>query len=239
MFRLNDEARKYVLYQRTELIDRRIKINKLKKFINKINLFKYKNEINNKKIIEDNVKIQGNNIDINYYKIMNDKAEIIKSALDYQVKSLLDIGCGIAAIDIILYNELKLSKVYLLDKDEIEDDIWYGFSNIGAFYNSLNLAKEICINNGLPGQNIIEIYANENNTIEINKKIDLIISTLSWGFHYPIDTYISQVYELMHEKSLLILDVRKNTSGKKRLEEKFIIEIIDDNDKYEMIKCKK
>ena len=112
-------------------------------------------------------------------------------------------------------------------------------SNIGAFYNSLNLAKEICINNGLPGQNIIEIYANENNTIEINKKIDLIISNLSWGFHYPIDTYISQVYELMHEKSLLILDVRKNTSGKKRLEEKFIIEIIDDNDKYEMIKCKK
>jgi len=57
------------------------------------------------------------------------------------------------------------------------------------------------------------IEAMENNDIDINSTVDLIISLISWGFHYPVDTYLEKAYDLLNKDGILILDVRKDTNG--------------------------
>jgi len=63
----------------------------------------------------------------------------------------------------------------------------------------------------------------------------LVISTLSWGFHYPISTYIKSVFNLLNDKGLLILDLRKGETSNEELRkllENFNIEIINSKRKY-------
>lgn len=39
--------------------------------------------------------------------------------------------------------------------------------------------------------------------------LDLVISLVSWGFHFPVSTYLDQVHDLLREGGRLILDLRK------------------------------
>ena len=171
------------------------------------------------------------------------KADQLIKFLPPNIKTILDIGCGIAGVDIVLNEYLKFSKIYLLDKTKTEEEIWYGFKKSGAFYSSLELAKETFKINGF-NTNLIELIdAPKDGDIRLQKgSIDLVISTISWGFHYPISTYINSVINLLNDKGILIFDLRtEETSNEelKRLLENFNIEIIDSEIKYLTIKCTK
>ena len=51
--------------------------------------------------------------------------------------------------------------------------------------------------------------------------IDLILSITSWGFHYPIEIYWEGVREIVHDRSVLFIDLRKKTNGFDFLKDKF------------------
>jgi hypothetical protein len=127
-----------------------------------------------------------------------------------------------------------------LDKTRSEKKIWYSFSTNGAFYNSLQLAKKNLILNGIPSNKINLIEAPANGTIKNLKNIDLIISTISWGYHYPVDLYIDSVFSIMAKNGTLILDVRKNMGGLETLASKFKhISIIKEDSNSLTVKCSK
>ena len=75
--------------------------------------------------------------------------------------------------------------------------------------------------NGVPEENIHLLEATDDNKIDIHQRLDLVISLISWGFHYPVSTYLDRVYELLQKNGCLIIDLRKNTEGLKELEWKF------------------
>ena len=97
--------------------------------------------------------------------------------------------------------------------------------------------------NNLESLNIELIDGPSNGVIPLQKEsIDLVVSTISWGFHYPIDFYLKSVFDLLNKNGLVILDLRLGKSTEKEmnyLSEKFHVDVISEGDKMQTIKCKK
>lgn len=149
---------------------------------------------------------------------------------------ILDIGCGIAGWECFLEHD---EKIYLIDKTKV-DKIYYGFKEKASFYNSMEIAKKNLIANGIKEENIDLQEATETNDILFNEEFDLIVSFISCGFHYPVETYLDKIYEKLKIGGVLIIDVRKNTSGDSLIKKKFgNLEAIKEENKYLRVKAVK
>ena len=169
---------------------------------------------------------------------MEKLASAISLHLPSQVKSILDIGCWIAGLDIFLDNLISPEKIFLLDKTHTEQKVWYNFKEKGAFYNSLELARETLTLNGVSPSKIKLISAPDDGVIPLDDhSIDVIVSTYSWGFHYPIKLYIDSVHKLLSNEGTLIVDIRKNSLGFQELDKLFEVTVIDESLKFQKVKC--
>jgi hypothetical protein len=94
--------------------------------------------------------------------------------------------------------------------------------------------------NGIARERIHLLEATGNGDIQIAGSVDLIISLLSWGFHYPAATYLSQVYHLLSDDGVVVLDVRKGTGGVEALREAFVrTDVIRSTAKYDRVAARK
>lgn len=210
-----NSALKYILLQRT---------NCFKNWIDLI--FKYETAARIKSLF---YKKQ---IKRNYVKEIVEEYVALNKYLPKHAKSLLDIGCGIGGPDVLIsqhYNN-KI-EIYLLDKDEVSNSIYYGFRYNPSFYNSLQIAKELLIKNNINEEQIYMQQPTKANKILFKKKFDIIISLFAWGFHFPVSAYLKQVYSSLNPHGVVILDTRKGTNGKKEIMRKFKnLEVIADDD---------
>jgi hypothetical protein len=153
---------------------------------------------------------------------MKAEYETIKKHLPQNAKTILDIGSGVAGIDVLISKHYKNKiSIFLIDKTQVDDKIYYKFNKKGAFYNSLNVSKMILNINGVPLNKIYLQEATKKNEINFRKKFDIVISLISWGFHYPVSTYLDKVYTNLNKNGTLILDIRKNTHGMEEIKRKF------------------
>ena len=146
------------------------------------------------------------NFEKRYYNEIKYHWDTIKEKCQ-SIGSVLDIGCGIGGIDYFIGKNNTNCQINLLDKTKIEDNIYYGFKNKGAFYNDLNISNSFLRDNGI--KNEINLYTPDSDFSNM-KNIKLIISLISWGFHYPTDTYIDLVNKVTCKDTIVILDVRKS-----------------------------
>jgi glycosyltransferase involved in cell wall biosynthesis/SAM-dependent methyltransferase len=161
----------------------------------------------------------------------------IKNFLPEHTHAVLDIGCGVAGIDVMLYRHYKTQNrtidLYLLDETELNQKVYYGFEKKASFYNSLSIAKLLLASNRIESKNVHVQEINSDYKINFSTKFDLVISLISWGFHYPVSTYLDQVYNLLKPNGVLIMDIRKGTGEEKMLKDKFHnIKIISEGQKY-------
>lgn len=162
----------------------------------------------------------------------------IRAHLPSKLDVLLDIGCGIGGADVVLYHALRPKRMYLLDKDGVDSSIWYGFTKEGAAYNSFDLLRSLLISNGVPEDVFQLIDISHQPFPQI--RFDLVISLLSWGFHYPVSTYLPVVYDSLTEVGVLIIDVRKDTDGEDQLRTAFsTVEVIQEKQKWRRLACRK
>ncbi len=227
-----DDAIKYILFQRTAYI---IYINTpwINKIVIRIPFLTY----NRMFLLE--AKLFKNRTRKLFSDDMMREYEIIKEFLPPRIENILDIGCGVAGIDIMLHGHYKTlgqsPHFHLLDKTELNDKVYYGIKNVAAHYNSLEIARNLLRVNGVE---VSKIHTQEATGVPIfpDKKFDLIISLISWGFHYPVSTYLEQVYNLLTTGGTLIIDVRKDQGGEDLLQKKFgSLKIIFEAQKYHRI----
>jgi SAM-dependent methyltransferase len=165
-----------------------------------------------------------------------------RAALPSTCTTVLDIGCGMAGIDVYLHRHYAPQPIqfYLLDKTQLEKKVWYLFTSQAAFYNSLPIAKQLLVSNGIPDPNIHLIEANPRNTIPVDVPVDVALSLLSWGFHYPVATYLQAVYELVSDRGIVILDVRNGTDGLDMLRQRFCqVDVLIATAKYQRVVARK
>ena len=149
--------------------------------------------------------------------------ERLRPHLAAHCRSILDVGSGVAGIDAPLYHHYAADspRVLLLDRTSIQERIFYGFERDGAFYNSLDVARDLLRANGVPDDRIVTIEAAPDFQIAPEREIDLALSLISWGFHYPVATYLDRVHALLAPGGRLILDVRRGTGAEDELRAKF------------------
>jgi hypothetical protein len=75
--------------------------------------------------------------------------------------------------------------------------------------------------NGISKENIHLLEVTEEYKIDAPPEMDLVVSLISWGFHYPLSTYLDQVYNLLRTGGHLIIDLRYREGGLEELEKRF------------------
>lgn len=143
---------------------------------------------------------------------------LIRPFLPGNARHILDIGCGIAAIDARLLQVYPDAEFWLLDKTAL--DVRYGKEAEHAFYNDMRAAYRLMGQNGARPEQIHLLDAGDDYSIAATARIDLAVSLFSWGWHYPIGTYVEAAAEAMRAGGVLIADVR-NWEGKALLLETF------------------
>lgn len=229
--KLPKQSIKYVLFQRTGYL----KNNILFRFLTYFGIFSYKLSISLKSFLFSS------QIEDEFNKDMEAEYSTIKKYLPQNANSILDIGCGVAGIDVLINNHYKNKiDIFLIDKTKVDKKIYYNYENRGSFYNSLKIAKTLLTKNGVKINKIHLQEATPNNEIKFSQGFDIVISLISWGFHYPVATYLDKVYEKMNNNGILILDIRKNTDGEKEIEKRFgNYQIIFQTKKYMRVFAKK
>ncbi|XOV82879.1 MAG: hypothetical protein ACFHXK_18730 [bacterium] len=233
-YKLPQKARELVLYQRTSLLPARKKPNAFVRVLQKLNLL----DDGYKEFVREYATAKPTLIDQDYFQSMGTLAEELLPHIPADTTSILDIGCGIAGLDLFLYKRLKSPKLFLLDKTAVEEKIWYMFKQQGAFYNSLELARENLQTNGVSADAIKCLEAPDDGCIDLpGKSIDLVVSTISWGFHYPVSTYLASVERILKEDGVLLIDVRKGPGGEADLATSFQVETVFEGAKHQTIRA--
>jgi hypothetical protein len=133
--------------------------------------------------------------------------------LPERVGAVLDIGCGVAGIDVHLHRRYPGADLYLLDRSERPHRVPYGYGD-RTFYNSLAAAAELLLANGVPAA---QIFATDP-AAEL-PRVDLVVSLLAWGFHLPVEAYLDRLR--LNRGAVIVLDLRLGTGGRARIAERF------------------
>ena len=193
MINLNNKSRKLILLQRNELLSEKQYWlrRKFGRFIFTnifINFFQIKNI---EKITED---------------LFKKEFDTFKHFLPNNINNIMDIGCGLGIINILLNNfYTNKANFYLLDKNKIDSKIKYGFSSNYESYNDLKETRNLLINNDIRPSSINTLDVEKDFKIDV--KIDLVISLKSMGYHYPIDQYLRLFQTCCDENTSFIFDV--------------------------------
>ncbi|OEK06760.1 class I SAM-dependent methyltransferase [Roseivirga misakiensis] len=210
----------YILYQRTAYI-RGLSIDRMaKKTLEKAGLIKAGSTF--KKLVHLNARLSPTRIAKRYTDDILRDFNSIKPHLPATASNILDIGCGIAGIDLFLSQTYQHEvNLHLIDKTSIQEEVFYGYEPSGSFYNSMEYSRGFLEQNGVPKSNIHLQEATDDNEILFPVSFDLVVSLISWGYHYPVSTYLDTVFDKLAPGGKLIIDVRKGSEGLELIKEKF------------------
>jgi SAM-dependent methyltransferase len=226
-----DKAVKYILFQRTAYL-----VLERQPFFRFINKYSPIPAFNVAVGLESTLRSR--QVKRDFANDMLSEYKDIREWLPERCERMLDIGCGVAGIDALVYQHYadrhaaaavesgdpspaQGPQIELLDKTLVEDKVFYGFKRHGAFYNSLRVAADLLIENGVPADTIRLWEVGGDSRIETESGLDLIISLISWGYHYPVSVYLEQVVDKLRPGGCLIMDVRKGTEGLDALAQAF------------------
>jgi SAM-dependent methyltransferase len=133
---------------------------------------------------------------------------------------LMDLGCGLAAADLAIGLRLPDLSFSLVDQDRFEDRPHYGFEAEASAYNSLAETMVFLTQNGLAVERV-ETTDMLSQSFPSGTTMDAVISLISWGFHYPVETYVNEVFDVLRPNGVVILDVRRGTNGLDVLSRRF------------------
>ena len=146
-------------------------------------------------------------------------SKIIQESFTENV-TVLDIGCGVAGSHATWMrcqvNQANL--VYLLDASRFSlRALLYGYGDDDRYYTSLNAARHFLESTGIDKSQIrLWNRARESNAFP-PAEFDLIISFMSLGFHYAVQTYWTEIDRSLKPNCKILLDVRKNADSERFL----------------------
>jgi SAM-dependent methyltransferase len=173
-----------------------------------------------------------------YRALMKAEWDSILPFLPETVEVVADIGCGIGGIHEFSGTHFTdLRRIYLIDKPESAGPIYYGFHTTGSAYNELDLSVAYLRSVNVRQEIIYPIDLNLDTLPE--DRFDLVLSLLSWGFHFPVDTYLEYITRHLAEAGVLIIDIRNQTDGLECLDRCFATRSILEDGKRTRLVCTK
>lgn len=124
-------------------------------------------------------------------------------------KRIADIGCGYALFDLFAAKDLKCD-LLLIDLENNERR-HFGFAKEGAAYSSLTVARKLLEDNKIAKKRITTLNPRDT-APEMAGPVDLAVSFLSCGFHYPVDLYLPFLEQAVTPEGAAIFDLREATA---------------------------
>ena len=157
---------------------------------------------------------------------------------------ILDIGVGIGGYHKKWVREhCNRSTLYIMDNSEFNiRALSYGHGNSDRYYNSLFLTKNFLNDVDSSKVRVESIEIKKEYPGKIPNHLDLIISFISWGFHYSLEEYWSTIVQRMSlNSSIILVDVRKNSQSYSFLKNQnnFSLEIISSDSKSDRMLIRK
>ena len=118
---------------------------------------------------------------------------------------ILDIGCGIAVIDLLLASYLPRSKFYLLDQQGYNFTTGIYYDDNYPVYHNWDPVIDAISASGLDHNRFV--FLEPENTWP--DQVDVITSYFSYCFHYPKEKYWDNILASLKIGGKLILDVRQ------------------------------
>lgn len=117
---------------------------------------------------------------------------------------IVDIGCGVAVIDLLLYSYIPGSTFCLVDKEgfTFKPGIYYD-PNYPQYHSWAPIVDAIESSNFDPSR--FSMIGKEH---DFPKDVDCVTSWLSWGWHYPVETYWDKAFNSLKKGGKLMLDIR-------------------------------
>ncbi|MDO9637218.1 MAG: class I SAM-dependent methyltransferase [Pseudotabrizicola sp.] len=124
-------------------------------------------------------------------------------------KRVADIGCGYALFDLFVARDSAASVVLI----DIEQNTrrHFGYADAGAAYANLSVARALLEANGIAAGRI-ETVNPERADLGAVAPVDLAVSFLSCGFHYPASTYATYFRDSVLPGGAILLDLRAATA---------------------------
>jgi SAM-dependent methyltransferase len=123
---------------------------------------------------------------------------------------IVDIGSGVAVVDLLLYSYVQNSSFYLVDQEqEAIEHLGTSLPNTPytidyPTYNSWATIVDAIETSGFDRSRFNFL----NPTDELPEDVDAVTSYLSWCFHYPKEVYWDKVMSSLKTGGKLVLDVR-------------------------------
>lgn len=158
-----------------------------------------------------------------YQHMMTLEYASLREFLPVKAEHIIDIGCGLAAIDVYLYRHYQGNpalELFLLDKTKLTAMPRYGLKASDEFYNSQAVAERLLRLNGVPANQIRLVEATADYALP-NFEFDLVLSLASWGFHYPVETYLEPVWRALRPGGKIVIDVRAGAGEEDALAKRF------------------
>lgn len=122
------------------------------------------------------------------------------------INRVVDVGSGVAILDLAMHHVNTLTEFYLVDYDGIsikEPYEWYTTST--NYYNSWAVIDDLI--NSTPTANPTKFHKLTPMVDPWPTEVDLVISRQSWCYCYPKELYWAQAMTSLKQGGLLILDV--------------------------------
>ena len=138
--------------------------------------------------------------------------DTFKALLPARAERILDIGCGMAGIDVLLHRIYPDAEIVLADKQGVSEKPktrYHRDASEFGHYHDFDAALALLEANGVSLDRVrtcdlgVEPFPAD--------EFDVVISLLSWGFHYPISTYQPRV------RGVIVADISGGSDGEKQL----------------------
>jgi SAM-dependent methyltransferase len=129
------------------------------------------------------------------------------------VGSVLDIGCGYALLDVVLARALRPHSVFLIDGNG-DGTKARSFRATMAPWADARMGA-LMFHTNAPAD--CWMMVQNKSPFVFPPGLDMVMSSRSWGHHYPISTYLNQVAGAVRPGGLLLIDIRRDTDGLQQL----------------------
>ena len=150
---------------------------------------------------------------------------------DRPVRRLVDIGCGHGLADLVFWRKYRCH-IHLVDIERT-DDKHHAYHSKGAGYASLKAARKFLMDNGVPASDIKTTNPRRDELVDGD--VDLIVSMISAGFHYPISTYTDFAIRALRGGGALVFDARKKTGQEEALSGFARVDVIAEGPKHKKL----
>lgn len=141
------------------------------------------------------------------FSVIETEFEAMRPVLDRLApKRIADIGCGYGLVD-LLFHRATGADMVLIDTEE-NDHRHFGFQPEGAAYADLAKARAFLEANGVGSAAITTLNPHKDSLSDL-RKVNLAVSLLSCGFHFPVATYSAFFEEQVTKTGAVILTLRE------------------------------